>query len=164
MSNLKDPSNIDEYLAFRIYNLGKLAARGAGMMLRRELGIGRRDWRILAYVAQRPGLSLGELAEVADIEPELASRGVGKLVGSGIIAKTRLPENKRLLALSLTDAGQALYEQAQRKTKAYNRDFAACLSDEDAHVLDRLLRKLSERAAELTHLQAAAGGQDDIVE
>ncbi|MGJ4918399.1 MarR family winged helix-turn-helix transcriptional regulator [Bradyrhizobium oligotrophicum] len=164
MSNLKDPSNIDEYLAFRIYNLGKLAARGAGIMLRRELGIGRRDWRILAYVAQRPGISLSELAEVADIELEPASRGVGRLVGSGIIAKTRLPKNKRLLALSLTDTGQALYEQAQRITKAYNRDLAACLSDEHAQILDMLLRRLSERAAELTDLQAGAGGEEDIVE
>ena len=161
---MKNPGSIDELIAFRIYNLGKLAARGAGIMLRRELGISRRDWRILAYVAQHPDMSLSELSQVADIEPELASRGVAKLVAGGIIAKTRLQTNKRLLVLSLTSAGRVLYEQAQTKTRSYNVDLATCLSDQEAEALDLLLKTLSERATELTQQEMAKGGTDDAVD
>jgi DNA-binding MarR family transcriptional regulator len=160
-SIMKNPKTIDQLVAFRIYNLGRLAARGVGIMLRRELGISRRDWRILAYVAQHPNMSLRELAEIADLEPELASRGVAKLVQSGIIAKTRLPTNKRLLVLSLTGPGEALYAQAQTKTKAYNMDLAKCLSDSEAALFDMLLTKVALQAAELTHRELALGGSDD---
>jgi DNA-binding MarR family transcriptional regulator len=158
---MKNPEGIDDLIAFRIYNLGRLAARGAGIMLRRELGISRRDWRILAYVGQQPNMSLNELADVADLEPEIASRGVAKLVGSGIIAKRRLPSNKRLLVLSLTNAGQALYEQARKKTKAYNIDLAGCLDDREAACLDMLLKKLAGRATELTRREITEGDADN---
>jgi DNA-binding MarR family transcriptional regulator len=162
--SIKNPDGIDDLIAFRIYNLGRLAARGAGIMLRRELGISRRDWRILAYVGQQPNMSLNELADVAELEPELASRGVARLVGNGIIAKTRLPSNKRLLVLSLTSAGRSLYEQARQRTRAYNVDLADCLDDREAACLDLLLKKLAERATELTRREIAAGGADDPID
>jgi DNA-binding MarR family transcriptional regulator len=109
-------------------------------------------------------MSLSELSHIADIEPELASRGVAKLVAAGIITKTRLQTNKRLLVLSLTSAGRALYEQAQTKTRSYNVDLATCLSDQEAEALDALLKKLSERATELTQQEMAKGGTDDAVD
>lgn len=86
---------------------------------------------------------------------------MARLVGSGIIAKTRLPSNKRLLVLSLTDAGQAIYEQARQETKAYNVDLADCLNDREAACLDMLLKKLVERATELIQREAAEGGLAD---
>jgi DNA-binding MarR family transcriptional regulator len=158
---MKHPETIDEFLAFRLYNLSKLAARGAGIVLRREFNLSRRDWRILAYVAQGQDMSLTELAEVAELDTVVVSRGVAKLVARGLIAKRRMAANKRLLVLSLSPSGQILYERARRRTKMYNADFAACLSARQASVLDTLLLKLASRATELVAREAtksARGG------
>jgi len=61
-------------------------------------------------------------------------------------------------------AGQAVYEQARRRTRAYNVDLAECLDDREAACLDLLLNKLTERATELTRREIAAGGTDDPID
>ncbi|WP_324407395.1 MarR family winged helix-turn-helix transcriptional regulator [Bradyrhizobium sp.] len=155
---LKHPEEIDDFLAFRLYNLSKLAARGAGIMFRRALGITRRDWRILAYVGQHPDRSLTELGEIADLDQVVLSRGVAKLVERSLIMKARLSSNKRLLVLRLTVAGQAVYEQARENGKKYNAKFASCLTDQEAELLETLLGKLERRAGDLTNDEIAKGG------
>ncbi|WP_040771953.1 MarR family winged helix-turn-helix transcriptional regulator [Rhodopseudomonas sp. B29] len=157
---MKNPESIDEFLAFRIYHLGKMAAQGVGIMLKREQGITRRDWKIIAFVVRHPNMSLSELAEAAQLETELASRGVAKLVEAGIIVKSRLPTNKRLLVLSLTPAGRDLYEQTYQATKRFNAALAECLSDKEAELLDHLLKKLGERAEQLTQRELQKSGSN----
>jgi DNA-binding MarR family transcriptional regulator len=147
---LKHPENIDDFLLFRIYNLSRLAAYGVGLMLHREAGISRRDSRILAYMSRHPGMSLTQLAQIAGLDPVVTSRCVASLVARGLIAKTRLCSNKRLVVLTLTNIGRATYERARSGGQKYNIDFAACLSDEEATQLDVLLTKLECRARELT--------------
>jgi DNA-binding MarR family transcriptional regulator len=155
---LKNPEHIDDFLLFRIYNLSRLAVRGVGLMFRRELDISRRDWRILAYVGKHPNMSLTQLAGVAELDPVITSRGVTKLVARRLIAKTRLPSNKRLVVLALTEAGRAVYQQARASAKRYNMDFAACLSDREAASLHALMTRLERQASELTDREISKGG------
>jgi DNA-binding MarR family transcriptional regulator len=152
---MQKPEKIDDFLAFRLFNLSKLAVRGLGIILRRDLDISKRDWRILAYVGQRSDMSLSQLSAVAELDPVVTSRGIDKLVARGVILKKRLPSNKRLLVLSLSSAGRALYERAHENSKLYNTNFAACLSQEEAGLLDALLSKLALRAAELIERESA---------
>jgi DNA-binding MarR family transcriptional regulator len=151
----KRPEHIENFLTFRIYNFSKLAARGVGLMLRREAGISLRDSRILAYVGKQPNMSLTKLAHVAELDPVVTSRCVAKLVARGLIVKTRLSSNKRLIVLALTNVGRAIYQQARNGGQRYNIDFAACLSDREAVMLDVLLTKLERRARELTEREIA---------
>jgi DNA-binding MarR family transcriptional regulator len=152
----KRPEYIEDFLTFRIYNFSKLAARGISLMLRREAGISLRDSRILAFVGKRPDMSLTELAHVAELDPVVTSRCVANLVARGLIAKTRLPSNKRLIVLALTDVGRAIYEQARNCGQRYNIDFATCLSEVEADLLDELLVKLKHKARELIQREEAS--------
>ena len=147
---LKYPQNIDDFLLFRLFKLSRLALHGVGLLLRREAAISRRDSRILAYVSKRPGVSLTQLAQIAELDPVVTSRCVASLVARGLIAKTRLRSNKRIVVLTLTNIGRATYERARSVGQKYNIDFAACLSDEEATQLDGFLTKLEGRAKELT--------------
>ncbi|MBK5050081.1 MarR family transcriptional regulator [Burkholderia sp. R-69927] len=127
-------------------------------MFRRELGISRRDWRILAFVGKYPDASLTRLAELAALDMVVASRCVANMVKKGLIAKTRLPENKRVTVLALTEAGRIAYEQARLSGQRYNTEFAACLSDEEAVLLDALLKRMELQAAQLTQREIARSG------
>jgi DNA-binding MarR family transcriptional regulator len=155
---LKHPEHIEDFLLYRIHNLARLGTQGVGMMFRREIGVSRRDWRILAFVGRHPEVSLTRLAELAALDPVVASRAVAQLVKKGLIANTRLPSNKRIVALTLTEAGRATYERARAAGQQYNVEFMACLSDEEAAQLDALLKRLEARAAELTAREAAKSG------
>jgi DNA-binding MarR family transcriptional regulator len=155
---LKHPEHIDEFLLYRLHNLARLATQGVGLMFRRELGISRRDWRILAFVGKYPDASLTQLAESAALDMVVASRCVANMVNKGLIAKTRLPENKRVTVLALTEAGRIAYEQARVSGQRYNTEFAACLSDEEAVLLDGLLKRMEQQAAQLTQREIARSG------
>src|SRR5712671_6182430 len=111
---LKHPENLDDFLVFRLWNLSRLAGRSVGLMLHSEAGISRRDSRVLAYVSKQPGVSLTQLAQIAGIDPVVTSRCVASLVARGLIAKNRLGSNKRLVVLTLTNMGRAVYERARR--------------------------------------------------
>jgi DNA-binding MarR family transcriptional regulator len=152
---LKYPQNIDDFLLFRLYKLSRLALHGVGLMLRREAAISRRDSRILAYVSKRPGVCLTQLAQIAELDPVVTSRCVVNLVARGLIAKTRLRSNKRLVVLTLTNIGRTTYERERSVGQKYNIDFAACLSNEEATQLDVLLTKLEGRARELTEREVS---------
>lgn len=155
---LKHPEHIDEFLLYRLHNLARVAVQGAGLMFRRELDISRRDWRILAFVGKYPNASLSQLAEQAALDMVVASRCVANMVKKGLIAKSRLPQNKRLTVLALTDTGRRVYEQARESGQRYNTEFAACLSDEEAEVLDALLKRMEQQAVLLNQREMAKSG------
>lgn len=155
---LKHPEHIDEFLLYRLHNLARVAVQGAGLMFRRELGITRRDWRILAFVGKYPDASLTRLAEQAALDMVVASRCVANMVNKGLIAKTRLPENKRVTVLALTEAGRQVYEHARNSGQRYNTEFAACLSDEEAVLLDGLLKRMEQQALLLNQREMAKSG------
>jgi DNA-binding MarR family transcriptional regulator len=159
---LKHPESLDDFLVFRLWNLSRLAGHRVGLMLHREAGISRRDSRVLAYVSKQPGVSLTQLAQIAGIDPVVTSRCVASLVARGLIAKTRLGSNKRLVVLTLSDKGRAVYERARGCGQKYNIDFAECLSDEEARQLDVLLTRLEGRARDLTKWEISKSGSAEI--
>lgn len=153
---LKAPRDIEEFVIYRIHQLVMLARRGAGAMYERELGISRREWRVLSFVAKYPGLGLTNLSRTSGIDTVVASRCVSDMAAHGLLAKSRQPGNKRLTVLDLTARGQAVYERALSLGRAYNSEFAACLSDAEARVLDELLGRLEATAARLTARETGA--------
>lgn len=165
-SALKNPGNIDEFLLYRLHNLARVAVHGVGLMFRREIGISRRDWRILAFVGRYPDMSLTRLAELAALDTVVASRCVAHLVKGGLIANARLPSNKRITVLTLTHAGRIAYERARASGQQYNIEFMEGLSDEEAGLLDGLLTRLEQRAEELTQREIRKSGSasDDDIE
>lgn len=157
MPRIKHPRHIDEFLLYRIHKLTRIGIQGVGMMFRREIGISRRDWRILAFIGQFPGLNLTRLAQLTDLDAVIASRCVTQLAQRGLLASARQRDNKRVLTLHLTEAGEAVYTRAHAAGQRYNMDFAGCLTDAEAQQLDELLGKLEARAQELTEREIGLG-------
>jgi DNA-binding MarR family transcriptional regulator len=158
---IKEPDHIDDFLAYRMHNLTRVAAHGVGLKFRREIGISRRDWRLLAFVGQYPGLSLTRLAELTSLDTVVTSRCVAQLVRRGLLVNKREGANKRLLALRLSEAGSETYLRARACGRAYNVEFAACLSDDEARQLDALLLKLEAQARTLADRERAISRDED---
>ncbi|ACD16459.1 MarR family winged helix-turn-helix transcriptional regulator [Paraburkholderia phytofirmans] len=154
---LKHPSHIDEFLLYRLHNLTRVAVQGVGLMFRREIGISRRDWRVLAFVGRFPDLNLTRLAELTGLDTVIASRCVTQLVQRGLLANRRQPANKRVSLLRLTESGEQVYAQAHAAGQQYNIEFAACLNDDEARLLETVMSKLEARAHELNQREIAFG-------
>lgn len=143
---LKAPHEIQDFLLYRLFCITRSALRGTDAKYRSELGISRREWRVLAHLAQSSDASLKALAADAGLDVVVASRCVAELVARGLVSKQRWSENKRIVSMRLTDTGRGLATRARVLATEYNTNFADCLTDEEAVLLDDLLHKLERQA------------------
>ncbi|MEM8933254.1 MAG: MarR family winged helix-turn-helix transcriptional regulator [Acidobacteriota bacterium] len=104
--------------------------------------------RILAFLADRPGTRLAELAEEIGVRPATASDAVRVLETKGLVAKSRHPEDRRALQLGLTPAGREVSTATSRWPELL-ADATVDLTDDEKVVLlgavVRMIRQLQER-------------------
>ena len=112
-----------------------------------QFGITRREWRLLAQLALKPGLSPSELASLASLDKARTSRAIGGLVDKGLLERRPLPRDRRQAELALTAAGQALYDQLMPEVRRINRELLAPLSAAELEQLDGLLTRLQAQVS-----------------
>lgn len=164
-TGFRHPERLDEYLIYHLHAVTRAATTGIDVHLRRTLGISRRDWRVLAFLADMPqGVGLTEFAASAGLDKVVASRRVTSLVDRGLVARTRHAEDGRAVVLRLTPRGQAQHAAARQATAGYNARFAACLSAEEAAMLQAVLPRLAAQAGAFLRdeRQGPIHGQDPV--
>ncbi|WP_175721001.1 MarR family winged helix-turn-helix transcriptional regulator [Burkholderia anthina] len=154
-SRLIEPHTIDDFLVLRLRRVAVAAAEGPGWLYERELGISRRDLRVLGLIRGEPGLTSGALAARLKVSAVLASRTVSELAAEGLVLKMRNRDDTRSVELALSEKGEQVYVRGLQLGVAFNREFAACLSDAEARVLDTLLQRLEARALKLAEREKA---------
>ena len=148
-----------------LYRLGRLVSTGGSLVVRLcegQFGITRREWRLLAQLALKPGLSPTELASLASLDKARTSRAIG-----GLLERRPLPQDRRQAELVLTAAGQALYEQLMPEARRINRELLAPLNPAELAQLDELLNRLQAHASlvvqrndeQLPRIQRHKGGR-----
>lgn len=158
-----------------LYRLGRLVSTGGSLVVRLcegQFGITRREWRLLAQLALKPGLSPTELASLASLDKARTSRAIGGLVDKGLLERRPLPQDRRQAELVLTAAGQALYEQLMPEARRINRELLAPLSAAELVQLDGLLTRLQTHASlvvqhnddQLPRVQRHKGGRSRLVQ
>jgi len=64
------------------------------------------QYQLLFSLADRDGLSSGELAAAADLSPATVTQMLDSLVELGLVTRTRSSTDRRIVTCSLTDAGR----------------------------------------------------------
>lgn len=148
-------ASVDDML---LYRLGQLSAVAGAMVVRLcegGYGITRREWAMLAQLHGHPdGLLPSELAERMRRDRARTSRTITALLGKRLIERTALPHDRRSVRVSLTPAGQSLYEQLMPQVQAINSRILSVLSPDESAKLDDVLERLRVQALAL---QASLG-------
>ncbi|WP_375175564.1 MarR family winged helix-turn-helix transcriptional regulator [Pseudooceanicola sp.] len=90
------------------------------------------DWRVLVHLTHSDGASVRDIEKRVVMEKSKVSRAVARLEGRGLIAKRQSEDDKRLLHLSLTDAGRALMLELLPMATAYQERIRRCLGPDYA--------------------------------
>lgn len=161
---LGQPSTLDDVL---LYRLSRLLGTAGSMVIRLcegSFGITRREWRVIALLAQDEGLLSSELALRAQLDRARTSKAITSLVGKKLLVRQTRAGDRRQAALALTDAGRALYEVLFPLVREINRDLLSCLSPDNVARLDAALDALQLQAeamvaqAELPKADRRRGG------
>jgi DNA-binding MarR family transcriptional regulator len=86
----------------------ELAVRGEIERLMRPLGLTTHQYTALSVLARHPGLSSAQLARRSFISPQAANEIVAMMERKGLVVREADPRNRRILRMSLTDAGEAV--------------------------------------------------------
>ncbi|MEU8920502.1 MarR family transcriptional regulator [Kitasatospora sp. NPDC048545] len=126
------------------YRLSAADARLRGRATRTPGALSLTHARALRTLADQGPLTISGLAAGTETTGAATTQLVNGLVAAGYVTRTRPPEDKRSVVVTLTDAGRERHRQRQEAlTDALHTD----LSDYDAEALDR--------AAEVLHRLSA---------
>ncbi len=104
------------------------------------------EWRVLAIVAQSPGLASQAIARRAELDKITVSRAVAALLARRLIVVGAQPRDRRSHRLELSAAGEALYRTVVPAAQALERRIADCLSAAERVQLATLLARVRDAA------------------
>lgn len=159
------PQRLSELLNFRLQALMALSGAPVVRLLEGRYGITRREWRLLAWLAERGAMSPSELAASCQLDRARTSRAIGLLVAQGLASRTLVANDPRRARVALTPEGEHLYQQVFPQAVAIHTQLVEVLDDAQLRTLDTALALLTDRARVLNEqvatdikAQRGAGG------
>lgn len=131
--------------AFLPYQLARLAAalsRDLAAEYGARFGLTIPEWRVLAHLSQADAVSVRDVHARVDLDKAAVSRAARRLADAGLVSRAEAARDRRLVALSLTEAGRAL--MAELAPLALEREAAALapLSPAERETFRALLARL----------------------
>ena len=145
-NRLTQPKSLDDMLLYVLWQLQAAARRPVVRLCEAEFGITRREWRMLAQLADSESMPSSALAERAALDRAQTSRAVSALVQKGLVVRTPRPGNRREVLLHLTERGRALYAALLPRVAAINQELLSVLSETEVATLDALVQRLRAQA------------------
>lgn len=146
---LSRPAALDDLLLYRLSRLLGVAGSMVIRLCEGRFGITRREWRILALLAQDEGLLSSQLAERAQLDRARTSKAITSLVDKKLLLREPRPDDRRQAALTLSGEGRALVQALFPLVVRINQELLAVLPETGVAQLDDALDRLQRHADEL---------------
>ncbi len=143
-SKSKHP-DIQRELGFLVGSLASAMRTGLNRELA-SLNISSAQWAILDACHEGEADTLTSLARVIPLDSASISRYVDRLVRVGLVQRSRSTRDRRLVRLSLTDAGNRLMPELAQRVQANNAKFLAGISHREQEAMMRTIQRMLESA------------------
>jgi DNA-binding MarR family transcriptional regulator len=140
-----DPLLLERFLPYRLSVLSNLVSSRIAAHYSERFGLGIPEWRVLAVLAQEPGLSAAEVAERTAMDKVAVSRAVAALQRTGRLERAMDASDRRRSRLRLSAAGAEVYRQVVPVARRLEHDLLDALAPDDRAALDRILRALQSK-------------------
>ena len=148
-SRLARPAELDDLLLYRLSRLLAVAGTMVIRLCEGRFGITRREWRVIALLAQERSLLSSELAERAQLDRARTSRAISSLVAKRLVRREVGTADRRQARLALTPAGQALHGKLFPLVVDINQRLLRSLPAADVRSLDASLAALQQQADDM---------------
>lgn len=107
----QEPLRLETFLPYRLAVLAHRISRAIARRYEAEFDLSIPEWRVMALLAQQPGLSAAEVAARTPMDKVAVSRAVASLAGAGRVSARPDAEDARRQKLALTPRGLAIYRR-----------------------------------------------------
>ncbi|MEQ8346966.1 MAG: MarR family transcriptional regulator [Sneathiellaceae bacterium] len=115
-----------------------------------EFGLIRPEWTILLCLAEQDGLTARDICDMTGLLRNAISRGVALLEKKGLITRQSDRADGRLMRLSMTDDGQAIFARIEPILQAREAALLSVIPEAERErfrgYLDLLCRQVQEMA------------------
>lgn len=138
-----------KFLPHRLSVLSNTVSRAISGAYADRFGLSIPEWRVLAILNHRPGLSSRAMAQQTAMDNVTVSRAVSNLARRGLITKQPSSSDARRMVLQIADEGREIYRQVTPLALKYEEVLLQDLDAAERVALDRILTKLQEKADQL---------------
>lgn len=142
--------DLEEFLPYRLNVLAKRVSRELARQYQDKFGISIPEWRTMAILGREQPLSSNDIVERSHMDKAKVSRAVTALVEAGHLTRDVHPSDQRLLRLSFTPSGRALYEKIAPLALEWEQQWLACLGADELDQYRALSTRLEDRLSELS--------------
>ncbi|MFZ4121274.1 MAG: MarR family winged helix-turn-helix transcriptional regulator [Caulobacterales bacterium] len=144
----QDHLQLDRFLPYRLSVVANRVSRAIAQIYEREFDLSIPEWRVMAVLAQRPGITATQLVAATAMDKVAISRAVKRLGAMSRVFALTDESDARRQRLRLTTKGEALYRRIAPQALTYESQLLEILGPAAARdlddALDCLLRALPE--------------------
>ncbi|WP_110588194.1 MarR family winged helix-turn-helix transcriptional regulator [Microbacterium suaedae] len=140
---LDDALATDEFTPRLLALLSNALVWRESQELRREVGLGTNDWRIVSALAIRPGASASEVSEFLGVNKAVISKSVSTLADRRLILLGEGPRGSR--PMFLTEAGVEMHHVMKPISQRGEDLILEGMAPDETRELNALLRRMLER-------------------
>ncbi|WP_226893729.1 MarR family winged helix-turn-helix transcriptional regulator [Nisaea sediminum] len=138
-----DMLDLDRFLPYRLAVIAARVSKALSTLYAERFGISIPEWRVIAHLARSERISVRDIHARVNLDKVKVSRAVSRLEAAGLLLKSSNAADARLLEISLSDAGWAVYRQIVPLATGFERDLMGVLDDADHEALERIFGKLN---------------------
>lgn len=141
------PFQLDQFLPYRLSVAAAEVSRRFAERYAAEAGLTVAEWRVLAHLGHSGAVSVRDITRRVNLDKSVVSRAASRLQAAGLVGKTGHAADRRLVALELTPAGQALMDRLAGLADAFQQQLRTALA-EDGPAFERGLQRLLQDGAD----------------
>ncbi len=142
--------NLQRFLPYRLTKLSGIISRSLAQRYSDQFDLTIQEWRIVAILGERPGLTAREVGELSSLDKVNMSRAIDRLEKAGRLERKVIARDRRSFALHLTDKGEEVLQQIIPLAEDYEANLLSSFSEAEIEVLDRFLNQLDNSADTLS--------------
>lgn len=139
--------DLDRFLPYRLSVLSNRISSDLATFYRDRFGLAVTEWRVMAVLGRYPGACGTDITERTAMDKVAVSRAVNGLIDRSLVLRSFDHRDRRRSILTLSAAGQTVYEQIAPLALRLEASLLAALGEQERTMLWQLLDKLD--AAEL---------------
>ncbi|MEM9300888.1 MAG: MarR family winged helix-turn-helix transcriptional regulator [Pseudomonadota bacterium] len=148
--------DLERFLPYRLSLLAHLVGKGISEAYRTKHGLSTAQWRVLAAVAEHPGITAQRVVAMTPMDKVMVSRAVAALSDQGLVERRASTADGRKSLLGLTGSGRRIYRAIAPRARAYAEALQEELSEAERAQLEVLTGRLIDAARRLEEPKAEA--------
>jgi DNA-binding MarR family transcriptional regulator len=127
---MAESTNTLESCGFMVHDVARLMRRNFNRRVQ-DLQMTQAQWRTIAILSRKPGISQKALADILEIQPISAARLLDRLQAAEWIERRPDPDDRRAVQLHLTDKADPITKKIRAKAAETYKQAMTGISEED---------------------------------